>query len=862
MDKWEPGCALSGKRERMRQEEIRDAPPSVFESFGQYILWHRLRLGLSQEALAEAIGASARSVRRWEHDLVLPQHLWRERLFLSLGIDPHDMPGVFPPRGNGRASHLPPLWNVPYQRNHFFTGRGELLQQLHQILHQGQCAALTQSYALSGLGGVGKTQLALEYAYRYAQDYPAVFWLTAETPESLLLSLEALARTLDLFFQQDLDQPQMLDAVSTWLRSHRDWLMIVDNVETVETIQKLLPTPGQGAFLYTTRLPTLGTLAQSIEVTPMTQEESMHLLLRRARDTGLPTSLADISSEDQAALEGIVASVDGLPLALDQLGAYHAQTQCSLSDLAQLLHAYPLELLDEREARGDHPHSVVKTFILAFGRLQEVNPAAAELLRLCCFLAPDAIPEALLTEGAPDFGPQLAAALAHPLSFNRVLRDLLSFAFLRRHAQSHTITIHRLIQVVIRAQMEEQTQRQWAERIVQAMARVFPDADLEGWSACQRYLSHVFACFELVETYQLCSLEVAQLFLRAAQYMRIRGQYQQADDFGSRALRLYELIQGNRHPDVARALDRLLNIYYDQGRYQEAAIWGQRAVEICEQVLPQAHPDMARSLENLAAVSDKLERFAEAEALHRRALAIYEQALGTDHSETISTLVNLAGNTVNQGKYQEAEALYLHALTLRERTVGPEHHDTATLLNNLGKLYTDGGEKYDEAETLLLRALAIYEQTLGKEHSYTAVTLHNLGRLYLKWGRHEAAERTLVQTLAVYEQTLGKTHAYLALTLNQLAQLSLAQGNFEKAQALLARGLAICQQTVGEEHTFAAGLFHTQGLLAAAQGHSQDAEQLLRHALTLRERISGADHPSTRTVRHHYERLMENLTNP
>ena len=289
----------------------------------------------SQQELAGLIGTTQNNISRWERGITTPGPYFRaklcelfDRLPQDLGLlndqeieKPQPTPGLA-----GTNTSLPApdqcvsYWCVPYARNPFFTGRDHLLHSLHTMLQQqnGGAAALTQSYALYGLGGIGKTQIALEYAYLYAPAYTAILWVSAETSETLLASFNSLADVLLLPERNEQDQTKVISAVIRWLERKQEWLLIFDNVEDLTLLQPFLPAARQGSILLTTRLQSLGTFAQQIIVECMNEEEGRIFLLQRARLLQPSTSLTHLSSTDVLAAQIIVEEMDGLPLALDQ----------------------------------------------------------------------------------------------------------------------------------------------------------------------------------------------------------------------------------------------------------------------------------------------------------------------------------------------------------------------------------------------------------------------------------------------------------------------------------------------------------------------------------------------------------------
>src|SRR5712692_5110346 len=234
----------------------------------------RSRLGWSQEELAGQIGTTSVNISRWENGLTFPSPYFRQRLCEVFDKMPAEL-GLVPP-----SKHDPRIGNIPITRNPFFTGREPLLALLHKRLSTARMAALTQIQALYGLGGVGKTQTAAEYAFRYGDDYTNVFWVRAASRETLVADFVALAELLDLPEKDEQDQPRIVAAVKGWLAIHDGWLLILDNADDLPLAQEFLPAIHKGHILLTTRAQGAGAIAASVEVEQLTPQEGVLLLLR------------------------------------------------------------------------------------------------------------------------------------------------------------------------------------------------------------------------------------------------------------------------------------------------------------------------------------------------------------------------------------------------------------------------------------------------------------------------------------------------------------------------------------------------------------------------------------------------------
>jgi len=255
-----------------------------------------------------------------------------QRALDELNAKPSATP-LIPSSVNQESTSPKAIWNVPYRRNPFFTGRETLIKQLHDQLTTTKTAALTQSQAISGLGGIGKTQIAIEYAYRYRNEYQYILWVSAASRDVIIAGFVALAGLLALSEKNEQDQNIIITAVKRWLEQYDKWLLILDNADDLIMIRDFLPIESKGHILLTTRAQAVGPTAQTVEVEKMNLEEGTTLLLRRAKVLKSDASLEEAPEEDENVAKAIVMAMDGLPLALDQAGAYIEETGCGLSSV-------------------------------------------------------------------------------------------------------------------------------------------------------------------------------------------------------------------------------------------------------------------------------------------------------------------------------------------------------------------------------------------------------------------------------------------------------------------------------------------------------------------------------------------------
>jgi tetratricopeptide (TPR) repeat protein len=743
-------------------------------------------------------------------------------------------------------------WSVPIPPNPFFTGREKVLAEVEKELHAGGPVALT------GIAGVGKTQIAAHFAHEHRDEYSAVLWASAASQETLVSDFAAIAGLLNLPEKDEKDQTLAVAVVKRWLEANGGWLLILDNANDLVVARAFIPPAARGHILLTTQAQATGAIP-SIEIPDMLPEDGALLLLRRAKIMKADAPLAVAAEPAHATALHLSRELGGLPLALDQAGAFIEETGCALASYLDLYRQRRAELLDVRGGFGpDHPDSVATTFELSFERVASASPAAADLLRLCAFLHPDAIPEEILTEGAAELGPNLGPVAADPLKLNAAFAEILKYSLLRRDADANSLGIHRLIQVVIQDGLTEQQKRQWAERAVRAVNRTFPVVEFANWAQCERLVPQALACASLVETYLFEFKEAARLLNKAGYYLDDRARFSGVEPLYQRTLGILEKALGPEHPDVATSLSNLALLYDDQGKYAQAEPLFHRALAIDEKALGPNHPGVVTDLNNLAALYCEQGKYAQAEPLYERALAVDEKSLGPNHPSLASDLDKLAALYCEQGKYAQAEPLYRRALAILEKALGPDHPDVATSLNNLALLYQNQG-KCAQAEPLYQRALAIREKALGSDHPQVATSLNHLASLCKDQGKYAEAEPLFQRALAIDEKALGPDHPNVATGLNNLAALYEDQGKYAQAEPLHQRALAIKEKALGPEHPEVATSLNNLAALYYEQGKHTQAEPLLQRALVIKEKVLGPGHPDTATILENYALLLREM---
>ncbi len=466
------------------------------------------------------------------------------------------------------------IWFVPYQRNRFFTGRETLFAMIHNRLVSS--TVRPHALAINGLGGIGKTQLAVEYAYRYRSEYGAVLWFNADLQESLIDSYVSLANALDLPEKGAQDRSATLRVVQRWLKENPHCLIVLDNVEDPPTIYEFLLQMGESHIILTTRAQAIGAVAQTLELEEMNSEESMLLLLRRAQIIAAHAPLESIPETSLSLTRKITEVMGGLPLALNQAASYIEETGCGLAGYLRLIEAQLAKMLkvNDRALIGDHHTSVTATWTLSFEKIKQSNIAAAELLYLCAFLWPEKIYEEFIMESAPALTTELQKVAADPIELHWAIAELRKYSLLRTDPDSGALSIHRLVQTVIQDTMDEETRRQWAICTIRAANQAFPLVEVaqwhETWSKCQRYYPQADMCIALIEHWKFTGDEVSQLLNKTGKYLEERTQFNDAEHLYQRALELDTQLYGNAHSITIKDMSNIATLYERQGKYEVA----------------------------------------------------------------------------------------------------------------------------------------------------------------------------------------------------------------------------------------------------------------------------------------------------
>ncbi|GAA1417223.1 FxSxx-COOH system tetratricopeptide repeat protein [Streptomyces thermospinosisporus] len=743
---------------------------------------------------------------------------------VSVG-DPQPLPAAH----REKARKPPPVWgNVP-PRNRAFTGRRRLLEELHQRLQEGTTAVIPE--ALQGMGGVGKTQLAVEYVYRHMHEYQIVWWIPAEQPQQIRQSLVELAGRLEL----DISSGEAATAVPAVIEALRigepdkNWLLVFDNAETPDVVRDFFPADGPGRILVTSRNGQWASAARPLEVDVFTREESRALLQLRLPDL------------DDASADRIAETLGDLPLGVEQAATWLAETGMPADEYLRLFEQHAMELM-AGDPPPDYPLSVAAAWNLSLERLQRDHPAALQLLQVCAFFAPEPISRPLLTgvRDAP-VPPELAYALSDPIRLGRAVRDINRYALARINHSTNTIQLHRLVQRVLINQMPDELKvrmRAAAHRLLAHGDPTDPSSP-EQWQRYGELLPHVLSSRAVTSGDRW----VRQLVLNEIEYMFYWGDYEGSGDLAREAYETWRDADGENNEHALRAA----KLYGDNLR---ALGHHHRAYELDQRTRAAMTETLGTEDENTLEITSMLAwdlrmrgDFTGASELDGETFEASRRIFGPNDVSTLIFAHRVALNLRLTGDFRQALELDQDTHRRKVEELGENALSTLHTLAGIAMDLRQAGQ-YTEAYNVQQDVSRRYEYHFGATNPSTIGSQLGLAQAERRMGRHARAMELSGRALKQYRIRYGDNYPETLAALLTHAIDVRYSGDFRHALELSEEGCEGYARLYGPGHPHTLGARINHAVALRLLGRVEDARRLNEQILDqLRDKL-GPEHPN------------------
>lgn len=725
--------------------------------------------------------------------------------------------------------------NVPL-RNTSFVGRTALLQAVEEQLGARDTAAVLP-HALHGLGGVGKSQLALEYVYRHQRDYKLICWIPAERESLILTALAGLAVRLRLTpVGQDGGAPAANTAVPAVLEALRTgvaydkWLLIFDNAENVEVVRNYFPANGPGKIIVTSRNPDWERVATPLPVNVFEREESIELLQKRSPD--LSPADADL----------LAAALGDLPLAVEQAGAWRAVTGMLVEEYLELLEQRSPEIL-HLDPAPDYPVTVAAAWDISLGRIKEKNPGARELLDICACMAPEPVPLSMLRKGR-GITADLDAILGETIKLSRAIRALTQFSLVKLDLRTDTLQMHRLLQNVLLAKLGPEERERMRNAAHQLLATAKPGhyASFKEWPAYQALLPHVLSSQAVTNT----DSNVRELVYDTVLFLYYWGDHEGAADLARQAYDAWHAASGEQNIHVIRISKVLAFLLRVVGQAAESIQLNEDALELSRRADVEQE-DLIDSMIELADARRFQGRFAEARDLGQEATERARSHLGLDDQITLRAAHSWGVDLRLCGQFREALPMDQETARLRDELFGPASSLTLNTLNAVATDIRESGD-YPGARAFQEDLHRQAREALGDDNFLTLRIAGNLAVCRRRDGAITDAAKLSDETLNSFVAGLGRNHPdSLSMAINVSIDRRVT-GDLDGSRLLGDDTMDRCAKRFGPDHSYTllmranlAATLRALGELATAQEYVDDAAARLAQAV-------GAHHVTTLTV--------------
>ncbi|MDR4926510.1 FxSxx-COOH system tetratricopeptide repeat protein [Peribacillus simplex] len=711
------------------------------------------------------------------------------------------------------------LWNVPYKRNPFFLGRDFELDLLEKNLISQNSVSFIQ--AVSGLGGVGKTQLAVEFCYKKKDSYTWIWWINAENIASITASYEVLAKQLKLPNEDEKRNNIVIDVIKKWMQVNDNWLVVFDNLIEESKLETFLPPAFLGHVIVTTRKSNVSSVLNPLNIDKFTRKDSIKFLLKRTKK----------EQEFEETCSQLAELLGDLPLALEQAGAYIIQTGISINGYVDRFKKYR-DKLTRKGKPINYDYTLATTWEISFEEIDKKNPVALDFLYLCAFLSPDEISLDLFfyENYSPKF---IRDNIPTELDLDEILSLLRSFSLIK--STDLGFSIHRLVQAIMIDKLPEKKRK--------FFINVSLDLIMNSWRSINlnkhALISHTLVVTEHAINNKSSLVKVTQLLNILAVKLIETGEYKKSKELLEKAIKIDEEFHSEENDYLARDYNNIAISCIKLSEFEESEIW----IDKCFNVTTNAHEDYIDFLNTLATLRREQGEFIESINLYKGILSRYEVNKENSGTEIFTIYNNLALSLEEVGEFGKAIELYE---VIIENLKGVKNKSTisklAQIYSNLSLILERIGD-YKKAKVNILESIKIVKEHLEGNEVFLANYYNNLGFIFFKTFQHnenigintdnelDIAKKYINRSLRLFRKVIGENHLHYCSILNNLGMIYEKEGNFNQAKKKYTEGIKIIRLLGHDNHQLLSSIESNLGSVCWMSGEFKKGEELLFSAL-------------------------------
>lgn len=680
-----------------------------------------------------------------------------------------------------------------------YTYRNDFILKILEKLKENKVAVIT------GLGGIGKTQLAANYITNYINEYKLIGWINASDAVSIQNSYIELVEKLDLgFLDININQDTISRYIKNWLENNDKWLIIYDNVKNPKELNELLPNPINGHVIITSQNAKWSKFNPTIEVTKLTNRESINFLMKRAE------------KDYENSMEELASLLDNFPLALEQAASYVHKTSRSFSYYLNMFKSRKVEMLNKAKKPEDYNHTIATTWEIAFDEIKKNCPDAIEFLYFISFLAPDDIPlEKLKLEEESDIN--IIEILRDDFRIDDVIENLLNYSLISCNNNcTNMINIHRLVQIVVRYKLSQEIKEEWCKNIINIFNQIFIDDrnDLSSQSLFKELLPHAIQVIENAinlgiknkELVFLCenvglllneiadyskaikilryglnigkkifdynSKDIAKPIINVGLAEKLSGNISEGIRYYNKAVNIYEKLNLTCSREYAQLINNIGRVKMDQGKYEESYVLILKSFKILKSLNTEYNIENIGILSNLALSLEHIGNINDSIKYNRKILKILKENNIKESQAMSSCLNNLSICLMTKGKLNSALVLSYRSIKVEKKIFGDRHPIVGLYYSNLANLLIYKGDLLD-ARRYIIKAFKVNRDIYGMEHPSIAKDLFNCFCLLSKQEKYNAAKICLEKSISIYEKFYSRNYSELSEDYFRLAEVNM-----------------------------------------------------------------------------------------